>query len=143
MQLAIPENLASLDYQVELVLLGQWVCRGQRVTLGFQAQDHLGNQVTMVTKACLAQLGLEAHKVQLVSQVPLACQVSAKQENLELQVAEEPLVPQEPSVRKESQALLALLVIQVLLALSAQLVHKVQEDFKVSQAHRDSKGTTV
>ena len=35
--LAILENLASLECQEEMVLLDQWVCKGQRVTLELQA----------------------------------------------------------------------------------------------------------
>ena len=97
----------------------------------------------MVPQVCLDLWDLKVHRVQLVSQVPLACQVLEKQENLEYQVAEDPPVVQEPLVRKGSQALLVLLVSQVLLVLWAHLVHKVQEDSRVSQAQGDPKATLV
>lgn len=35
--LAILENLARVVCQEEMVVLGQWVCQGQRVTQGLQA----------------------------------------------------------------------------------------------------------
>lgn len=142
-QLAILENLARVACQEEMVLLGQWVCRGQRVTQGLQALAQQGNQARMVPQVCLDLLGLKVHRVLLVSQAPLACQALAKRVNLEYQVAEELLVPLEPLVRKESQAHLVLLVSQVVLVLLAQLVHRVQEDSRVSQAHKAPKATLV
>lgn len=141
--LAILENLARVACQEEMALLGQWVFQDQRVTLGLQAQEHLGNQARMVPQECLDLWVLKVHRVQLVSQAPLVCQVLAKRANLEYQVAEEPPVLQEPLVRKESQAQLVILVSQVLLVLSAQLVHRVQEDSRVRQAHMDPKATLV
>lgn len=71
----------------------------------------------MVLQVCLDLWGLKVHRVMLVSQAPLDCQVLAKQENLEYQAAEEHPVLQEQLVRKESQAQLVLLVSQVLLVL--------------------------
>lgn len=141
--LAILENLAKVARQEEMVVLGQWVCQGQRVTQVLQAQEHQVNQVRMVPQVCLDLWGLKVRRVLLVSQAPLACQVLEKQVNLEYQVAEVLLVLQEPLVRKESQAQLVLLVNQVLLVLLAQLVHKVQEGSKVRQAHKDPKAILV
>lgn len=66
-----------------------------------------------------------------------------KQESLEFQAVEEALVPPEPQARKESLAQLVLLVNQVLQVQLAQLVHKVPEDSRVKQAHRDQKATLV
>lgn len=126
--LAILENLERVACQEEMAVLGLWVCKGPRVTQGLQAQEHQENQARMVHQVCLDLWGLKVHRVLLVSQAPLACQVLAKQVNQEYQVAEDPPVHQEPLVRKESQAQLVLLVIQVLLVLLAQLVHRVQED---------------
>lgn len=137
--LAILENLERVANQEEMVLLGQWACKGQKVTQGLQAQEHQGNQARMVPQVCLDLWVQKVHRVLLVSQAPLACQVLAKQVNLEYQVAEEPPVLQEPLVKKESQALLVLLVNQVLLVLLAQLVHRDQEDSRVRQAHKDPK----
>ncbi|KAA8583246.1 hypothetical protein FQN60_015792 [Etheostoma spectabile] len=131
--LAILENLARVACQEEMVLLGQWVFQDQRVTLGLQAQEHLENQARMVPQVCLDLWVQKVHRVQLVSRDPLVCQVLAKRVNLEYQVAEEPPVLQEPLARKVSQAQLVILVSQVLLVLSAQLVHRVQEDSRVSQ----------
>lgn len=141
--LAILENLARVVCQEEMVLLGQRVCQAQKVTQGIQAQEHQGNQARMVPQVCLDLWGLKVHRVLLVSQAPLACQALAKQVNLEYQVAEEPLVLLEPLVRKESQAQLVLLVNQVVLVLLAQLVHRVQEDSRVRQAHKALKATLV
>jgi len=78
-------------------------------------------------------------RVLLVSQAPLACQVLAKLVNQEYQEAGEPLVLQERLVKKESRAQLDLLVSRVLLVLLAQLVHRVQEDVRVSQVQWDPK----
>lgn len=92
-------------------------------------------------RVCLDQWGQKVPRVLLVSQAPLECQVLANQVNLESQETEDHLVLQEPLVRKESQDQLDLPVCQVLLVLWAHLVHKVQEDSKVSQAQQDPKGT--
>lgn len=73
--LAILENLARVACQEEMVLLGQWVRKDQRVTLGLQVQEHQGNQARMVPQVCLDLWVLKVHRVQLVNQVPLACQV--------------------------------------------------------------------
>lgn len=97
----------------------------------------------MVAQVCLDLWVLKVHMVQLVSQAPLACQVLANQAKLEYLVVEEAPVLQEPLVRKESQAQLVLLVTQVLLVLMAQLVHRVQEDSRVREAHKDPKATLV
>lgn len=132
--LAILENLERVAFQEEMAVLGQWVCKGPRVTQGLQAQEHQENQARMVHQVCLDPWGLKVHRVLLVSQVLLACQVLAKQANQEYQVAEEPLVHQEPLVKKESQAQLVSLVSQVVLVLLAQLVHRVQEVSRGRQA---------
>ena len=141
--LVILENLASLACQEEMVVPAQWACLEQRVTLVLQAQEHQENQAKMVPQVPLDLWELKVHRVLLVSQVPLACQVLAKQVSPEFQVPEDPLVLQEPLVRKESQAQLVLLVNQVLLVLLAQLVHKVQEDSRVREALQDPKVTLV
>lgn len=141
--LAILENQASLACQEEMVVPGQWVRKGQRVIQGLPAQEHQGNQARMVPQVCLDLWALKVHRALLVSQAPLACQVLAKQVSLEFQVVEDPLVLLEPLVRKESQAQPVLLVSQVLLVLLDQLVHRVQEDSRVKQAHKDPKVTLV
>lgn len=97
----------------------------------------------MVPQVYLDQWGLKVHRVKLVSQAPLACQVLAKQVNLEYQAAEEPLVLLEPPVKKESQVQLVILVSQVLLVLWAQLVHRVQKDSRGREAQQDPKATLV
>lgn len=68
----------------------------------------------MVPQVCQDLWALKVHKVQLVSQDPLACQVLAKQVNLEFPVPEEPLVLLELLVKKASQVQQALLVNLVL-----------------------------
>jgi hypothetical protein len=141
--MAILESLARVDSQEEMVLLGQMACPGQRVTQGLQAQEHLGNQARMVPQVHMDQQGLKVHRVLLVSQAPLACQALAKQVNLESQVAEDLPVLLEPLVKKESQAQLVLLVLQVVLVLLAQLVHRVQEDSRVREAQSAPRATLV
>lgn len=137
----ILENLASLVCQEEMVLPDQWDSKGQRVTLVLQALDHQENQVKVVHQVCLDQWGQKDTRDLLVSQALPACQVWENQVNPEFQETEDHLVLQEPRVRKESQGQLDLLVCQVLLALSAQLAHRVLEDSKVSQAQLDPKAT--
>ena len=88
----------------------------------------------MVHQVCLDLWGLKVHRVQLVSQAPLACQVLAKQVNLEYQAAEELQALQEPLVKRESQAQLVILVSPVPQVQLAQLVHRVQEVSKVREA---------
>lgn len=51
----ILENLASLASLEEMVHLDQWVCKGQRVILGNQAQEHQENPVRMAPQVCLDQ----------------------------------------------------------------------------------------
>lgn len=140
---AIPENQARVVCQEEMALLGQWVRKDQRVTLGLQVSEHQENQARMVTQVCLDLWVLKAHRDQLVSPAQLAGQVLAKQVNTDYQVAEDPPVLQEPLVRKESQAQLVLLVSQVLVVLMAKLVHRVQQDTMVREADRDLKATLV
>lgn len=97
----------------------------------------------MVPQVCLDLWALKVHRVMLDSQAPLACQVLVNPVNLVCQVTEEPLVLQEPLVRKVSQAQLVLLVSQVLLVLLAQPVPRVQEDSRVRQAKQEPKATLV
>lgn len=68
----------------------------------------------MVAPVCLDLWVLKVHKVQLVNQAHLACQVLATRALLDYQEAEVHLVLQEQLVRKGSQAQLAILVRQVL-----------------------------
>ncbi|CAN9507594.1 unnamed protein product [Ophioblennius macclurei] len=124
-----------------MVLLDQWVNKGQKVTLVLQALVHQENQVKVVPQVCLDLWDQKVLRVLLVSQALLACQVLANRVNLESQETEDHLVLQEPLVRKESQAQLDLLVCQVPLVLLAHLVHKAQEDSKASQAKLDPKAT--
>lgn len=97
----------------------------------------------MVPQVCLDLWALKVHRVLLDNQAPLACQVLVKRVNQVSQETEEPLVLQEPLVRRVSQAQLVLLVSQVLLVLLAQLVPRVQEDSRVRQAQQDPKATPV
>lgn len=97
----------------------------------------------MVPLACLDLWDLKVHKVQLVSQAPLECPVLGKLESPEPQAAEELLVLPEPQDKRESPAPLASLVTQVVLVPLAQLAHRVLEDSRVRQAHRDLKVTLV
>lgn len=141
--LATLEMLVSLATQVGMALLEPRVCQGQRATLGLLAREHQEKQVRMVPQVCPELWDLKVLRVQLVSPVPLACQVLVSQVSLECQVTEEPPVLQEPLVRRESQAPLVSQVLQVLLVLLVQLVHKVPEDSRVRQANRDLKATLV
>lgn len=141
--LAILVNQANLACQEEMVPQAQWVHKDQRVTLVLQAKEHQENQVRMVPQVCLDLWELKVHRVQLASQVPLVCQVLVKLVSLESQVAEVPLVLQEPQVRRENLVLLVSLVSQVLLVKLAQLVHKVPEDSRVRQAQQDQKVTSA
>lgn len=100
-----------------------------------------GSQARMVAQVCLDQWGLQVNRVLLVDQAPLARQVWENPVNQEFQVAEDPLVLQEPLVRKESKGQLVLLDIQVLLVLWAQLVHRVQEDSREMPDQKDPKAT--
>lgn len=100
-------------------------------------------QARMALLACLGLLDLKVHKVQLVSQVPLECPVLVKLESPEPQAAEELLVLPEPLDKRESPVPLVSLVNQVVLVLLAQLAHRVQEDSRVKQAHRDLKVTSA
>lgn len=131
--LVTQENLVSQVCQEEMAVPAQWVCKDQRVTQELQAQGLQENQVKMVPQECLDLWELKVHKVLLDSQDPPACLVLEKQANLESQVAEGPLVLQEPPVRKVSQVQLVLLVCQVLLDLLVQLVPRGQGDSRVSQ----------
>lgn len=99
------------------------------------------NQVRMALPACLDLWDLKVHKVQLVSQGPLECLVLVKLESLEPQAAEELLVLPEPLDKRESPVPLVSLVTLVLQVPLAQLAHRVQEDSRVKQAHRDLKVT--
>lgn len=137
----ILENLASLVCQEEMVLPDQWDSKGQRVTLVLQALDHQENQVKVVHQVCLDLWGQKDTRDLLVSQALPAYQVWENQVNPESQETEDHLVLQEALVRKESQGQLDLLVCRVLLALLAQLAHRVLEDSKVSQAQLDPKAT--
>lgn len=95
----------------------------------------------MVPQVCQDQWELKVPRDQLGSPAPLACQVLAKQENLEFQAAEDHLVPPEQLVRRESQVQQALLASQEHLDQWVQLGHRVQEDSKVKEAQQDPRVT--
>lgn len=88
----------------------------------------------MVVQDCLELWDLKVHKVILDNRDHLACQELENQVNLESQVAEGPLVVQEPLVRKVSQVTSVSLVHQVPLDLLDQLVPRGQEDSQVNSA---------
>lgn len=121
----------------------QWVCQELKVTLEPQAQEPQVKQARTAPPVCLDLSDLKVHKVQLGSQVPLECQALVKLESPEHQAAEEPLVLLEPQDKRESPAPLVSLVNQVVPVPLAQLAHRVQEDSRVKQAHRDLKATLV
>ncbi|KAG7244190.1 hypothetical protein INR49_004263, partial [Caranx melampygus] len=128
------EELEFLGFKEHLAQSDQWVqlvCLVNLESVNLVPLAILENLVRLVYLEEMVLLGQWVHRVQLVSQAPLACQVLAKQVNLEYQAAEELQALQEPLVKRENQAQLVILVSPVPQVLLAQLVHRVQEVSKV------------